>query len=784
MSPATPVTPGTPASAATSAKPARAATPASAAPRRLFAETAWYLLATAYILFVLGWLAVGLLCAVAAHDSTLHQWAVTAAAGRHGRTDRAVGRGLIAGIGHSTSLAGTVLDYTFSAVNLVTAGLLVVLGRRDRTVRLFAIGMVGASGAFNLQAHASIEAMASAWGVRIGWWHSALLHGVGGVAYVAALLIFPDGRMPWRGSRPIRALAAVVVAGTLALLAVSTADYPHTVTFVLFFGVLTPVAGIAAQRWRLTHAVDAEQRQQSRVLLWALGLSFGVAAVLAGAATAARFVDAPGLAGIASRTTAFWIFRAVFTALPIAVLAGVLRFRLWDAERVFNKTLIYGSLVALSGAGWVFGVVRVDALFGLSNDWTAPPQLVGMGLLALAVQPVRIGLQKLADRLVYGRRTPPYEVLAAISAMSQLSGPADQTLRALARTVAEGLSAPSAAIAVTVSDRERVHYGWPQDIAESGDHQWTPLEYQGEAVGAIGIPSDAHRSLAPDRRRLLADVAPAAGVIVHNARLTIDLEHRLRRIEALSVRVRASRRRIVAAQDGERRELERDLHDGAQPELTAVRLALGLLAHAARRGGEADPEAVRAAAGRAVAQTEAALAGLHRTMRGLDPRTLGQEGLVAALRERAENLDCTTRFEFPEFVAALRFERSIEAAVYYCCSEAMQNAAKHCPGTEVVVSLSVQPGISPGDGQGDGPADGPGDGSGGRPGAGTGGRTERRLAFAVTDSGPGFDVDAAYEQEPGGLVNMADRIAAAGGEVRITSVPESGTTVMGWVPCP
>ena len=167
---------------------------------------------------------------------------------------------------------------------------------------------------------------------------------------------------------------------------------------------------------------------------------------------------------------------------------------------------------------------------------------------------------------------------------------------------------------------------------------------------------------------------------------------------------------------------------------------------------------MRGAVDRAVAQTEAALVGLRRTMRGLDPQVLGQDGLVAALRDRAEYLDCTTRFELPESGAAMRFERSIEAAVYYCCSEAMQNAAKHCPGTEVVVSLSFQSGVAPGGGHGS------------------------RLAFAVTDSGPGFDVEAAYAQEPGGLVNMADRIAAAGGEVRITSVAESGTTVMGWVP--
>jgi signal transduction histidine kinase len=738
--------------------------------RRRGIEAVWYVLATAYVLFVIGWLAVGLVCGVAAHDAAAHRWAVAAAAGQHGQSWTDAGRGLVAGTEHSTSLLDVVLDYTFSLVNLVTAAVLVVVGRRDWTVRLFAIGMAGAAGAFNLQAHAAIEAVASAYGVRIGWWHSALLHGVGGVAYVLALLIFPDGQLPWRGSRPIRALVGLVVVGALALLAVSTADYPHTVSFVLFCGVLPPVAGIAAQRWRVRQAADAEQRQQSRVLLWALGLSFAIAAVLAGAALAGRYVDAPGLAGIASRNTTFWIFRAVFTALPIAVLAGVLRFRLWDAERFFNKTLIYGSLVALSGAGWVFGVVRIDAVFGLSNDWTAPPQLVGMGLVALAVQPVRIGVQRLADRLVYGRRTPPYEVLAAVSAMSQVGGPAAEVVRALARTVAEGLSVSSATVSVNVSQAEQIRYSWPSEVTEFADRYWTPLEYGsetvtrsvsltggggrrvGEIVGSIGIPQDAYRSLAPDRRRVLADVAHTAGVIVRNARLTIELEHRLRRIEELSAEVRASRWRIVAAQDGERRELERDLHDGAQPELTAVRLAFGLLAHA-RRG--ADPEAVPTALDRAVASTAAALAGLRRTLDGLDPQVLGRDGLAAALRDRAGSLDCVSRFDLPAGVAELRFARPIEAAVYYCCSEAMQNAAKHCPGTQVLVALSYQA---------------------------TGTGSSGRLMFTVADSGPGFDVSEAYRREPGGLVNMADRIAAAGGRVTILSTPETGTTVVGWVP--
>ena len=246
--------------------------------RQRAASAAWYTFTGLYLAFVLGWLLLGLAAAVTKHVSVVHAWAEAAQAGRHGAAWVSAGAGLLAGARHSYPAVDVILDYIFSAVNVLFAAILFGLARRDWTVRCLVIGMLGAAGAFNLQAHTAIDAMAATTGAQIGWWHSALLHGAGGVAYVFALMLFPTGTLGWAGRRawPVRVLLVASVAGAAALLSVSTAEYPHTLSFVLFFGLLTPIAGVTAQLARYRRATSAEARQQSRVLLWALGLAFAV----------------------------------------------------------------------------------------------------------------------------------------------------------------------------------------------------------------------------------------------------------------------------------------------------------------------------------------------------------------------------------------------------------------------------------------------------------------------------------------------------------------------------
>jgi signal transduction histidine kinase len=243
-------------------------------------------------------------------------------------------------------------------------------------------------------------------------------------------------------------------------------------------------------------------------------------------------------------------------------------------------------------------------------------------------------------------------------------------------------------------------------------------------------------------------MAGRVGVILHNASLSIQLEHRLHEIEARSAELRASRLRIVETQDGERRDLERDLHDGAQPNLTAVRLALGLASHMGQVG---NITGARRALDELPGHIDEALARLRQALRGLDPQIVSVRGLGEALREQAAALGTRPLFRIPAEDAAHdepALAPEVGAAVYFCCTEALQNTVKHCPGAPVEVTVELDAG-------------------------------PHRLCFSIADQGPGFDAETI---EGGGLRNMADRIGAVGGEVRVNSGAGTGTQVTGWVP--
>jgi signal transduction histidine kinase len=596
------------------------------------------------------------------------------------------------------------------------------------------------------------------------------------VAYVFALVLFPTGTLGWAGRRtwPVRVLLAASVAGAAGLLGVSTAEAPHTISFVLFFGLLTPVAGVTAQLARYRRATSAEARQQSRILLWALGLAFAAAVVLTVITLATQSLHTrglprlygvtsgmPGMAGdlfglarlgSGSQTAVFWIFRAVFTMIPFAIMAGVLRFRLWDVERVLNRTFIYGVLITMIGAVYVFGVVQTDSLLGLSTGWASTPQILAAGLIALAFAPARAWVGRWADRLVYGRRKPAYDVLAEVSALSQATEPGSSAaLTALARIVAEGLATGTASVVLDLPDGTAVTIRWPagEAVPPAAAQRRIPVSYRGGAVGSLCLPAAQDGRLARDRRALLNDLAGSVGVILHNASLSLQLSHRLQEIEARSAELRASRLRIVAAQDSERRELERDLHDGAQPGLTAVRLTLGLASHMGQVGNIAG---ARRALDELPGQINDALARLRQTLHGLDPRILSLHRLGEALREQAAALGAQPVFQIAAgdgTGGGAALDPVTGAAVYYCCTEALQNTVKHCPGApvEVTVSLDAGPG---------------------------------RLCFRIADQGPGFDARAI--EGSGGLQNMTDRIGAVGGGVQVHSEPGTGTRVTGWVP--
>jgi signal transduction histidine kinase len=240
-----------------------------------------------------------------------------------------------------------------------------------------------------------------------------------------------------------------------------------------------------------------------------------------------------------------------------------------------------------------------------------------------------------------------------------------------------------------------------------------------------------------------------AGPVLHNAQLAVELRQRLAVISEQADRIAASRRRIAAAQAHERQVLERNLHDAAQPRLTAVSLALGLAAHrlsaTADGDGDGSPD-LPAVLERIVDRVDEASASLSEIARGLYPARLREDGLRAALEAHASSLPGAIGLEFRDGTGAARFAADIEAAVCFTCLEALQNAVRHAPGAPVRLVLA---------------------------------RTGGALRFAVADAGPGIAPEAAAGF---GRQGMEDRMAAVGGSVEIWSRPGEGTVVSGWVP--
>jgi len=419
------------------------------------------------------------------------------------------------------------------------------------------------------------------------------------------------------------------------------------------------------------------------------------------------------------------------------------------SSRLLNRTLIYALLAAAIGAAYVFGVSNIDAWFGLDSDWLAPPQVAAAGLVAVVFHPVRTGLESLADRIVYGRRLRPEDAVARIAALGSATALGADSLRDLAKIVATGLGTGSAAVRLRLSDGSGVLYAWP----EAAEAAWTPnvtrlpVTYRGEVVGTLELPTGPGKASARRTRALRNELVASAGVVLHNAALDIELEYQVHAAGQRAAEIRASRWRIVAAQDSERRELERDLHDGAQPGLTAVRLALGLVTHLTTAGRE--PVANKALDD-LCAQMENAAAGLRQTLRGLDPEVLRQSGIAAAVRELTAELGVRGHTRVEDTTYGLRLRPDLEATAYFCCAEAVQNAAKHSPGAQLTVRLRHD-------------------------------QHTETLTFEVTDDGPGFDTRAHAGGVSSGLQNMADRAATVGGTLSIVSSPR-GTTVTGQIP--
>jgi signal transduction histidine kinase len=577
------------------------------------------------------------------------------------------------------------------------------------------------------------------------------------VAFPTFLLLFPDGHLRSRKWRA--ALWAVVLAGILLLVgAIGQVDEVGTRLLSapawaaelpggqwiyvagLVLMLATSFAGIVALTLRYRSA-SLEARQPLRLLV----------VMIVAMAIATLIAVVTVLATQGANWSWFTIVLAflvdgfgVLIGIPLATAAAVLTYGLYDVGVVVKKTVVYVLLVGFFVLMLaLIGLLLSPLAFVGTDEGAGRETMIARVISAVAVFAIVAlllfrPLKRLARRLVYGKRSTRYEAMAEFSERLGDAYSTEDVLPRMAGIVRASTGADVARVWLRLGNELRPVAAAPSDasvveaVVDARDElpamdgvRAFPVRDRGELLGALTVAMPAAEPLSKDGEHLVTDLASQAGLMLRNVRLIEELQE--------------SRRRIVTAQDERARKLERDLHDGAQQQLIALSVKLGLAEQLSSR----DPEKARTILAELKADATDALDNLRDLARGLYPPLLADRGLVVALEAQARKSPVPVRIESD---GSERYPQEVEAAVYFCALEALQNMAKYSNATSATITLARPDGI---------------------------------LAFAVVDDGAGFDPSQANGS---GLTNMRDRLEAVGGTLEVSSSPGGGTTVAGRIP--
>lgn len=311
------------------------------------------------------------------------------------------------------SASTIAVDYTFSILNLALAIFLLWLRPRDRTARLLSLALIGSAGVFNLTAQRTIEQLPF-----LPWESAAqgLAHIAAGLAYVFALVSFPDGRpVPnWRWPG-LAALYSPAIAISV-LLALRVEGSARPAALLVFFGLAVPLAGVSAQAYRFRRPGTLAEHQQARLLFWALLPALGIGIWFVATQGVGAFeIGLPGRHIPEQLPVAFRLFRVVFFLVPVALFVGLLRYRLWDIDRVINRTLVYGLLTGALGGAYLGIVVLLQRLFAPVTQESDLAVAVSTLVVAAAFVPGRRWVQDFVDRRFYRHRYDAQRTIEAFS---------------------------------------------------------------------------------------------------------------------------------------------------------------------------------------------------------------------------------------------------------------------------------------------------------------------------------------------------------------------------------
>ncbi|HEX6552843.1 MAG TPA: GAF domain-containing sensor histidine kinase [Ktedonobacteraceae bacterium] len=508
-------------------------------------------------------------------------------------------------------------------------------------------------------------------GIRFSQWFgpgvashvSSLFDSINLTILVLVFFLFPDSRFVPRWTRLIVGLQ-LALSIFFAFFPRFTSDMANSIAVVSFLCILFSL--VIAQVYRYRRASTPTQRQQTKWVVYSLVVSItSVVGLLA------IFQPQPG-----SLLSALDIIaNLLLTLIPISFAVAILRYRLWDIDLLIKRTLVYGTLTACIVGVYILVVGYLGALFRMGNNLLI--ELLATGLVAVLFQPLRERLQRAANRLLYGQRDEPSQVVSRLGQRLEATLAPDAVLPTIVETVAQALKLPYAAILLKRDDifTEAASFGKRQ-----GKLVTLPLVYQRESIGKFLLaPRAVGEDFTPADLRLLHELTHQVSLAAHAVRLTTDLQ-------CLAAELQSARIQLVTAREEERRRLRRDLHDGLGSALTGVTFQLD----AASNLLDHDPQAVKVMLKELKAQTQASIADIRRLVYNLRPPILDEWGLVAALREQVApyQLDgVRVTIEASESLPAL--PAAIEVAAYRIALEALANVIRHAQAVTCTMRLSI-----------------------------------------------------------------------------------------------
>jgi signal transduction histidine kinase len=472
-----------------------------------------------------------------------------------------------------------------------------------------------------------------------------------------------------------------------------------------------------------------------------------------------------------------WPLVAAGTALvPVALGAASFPRLLVLSDRLLVRLLTATGLSALVLTVYLLVIVGFGHTPGPGDRQLLGLSIVAAAVVALGASAAHRRVQAFAQRMVYGSDPVPDDVVKTFASRLTRAVTMDELLLQLVESLHRSMVLTSAEVftgtnevlerSASVPDRGpgTLHIGATEQpvVARAGvsGNAWAsvwlpavvegrsraqlrvcPITYGGDLLGLVAVERPTTEPPFTDKEDLvLTELARQVGLALHNVQLDSALQSTLDEVRRQATELRASRSRVVAAADAERRRVERDLHDGAQQHLVAlavnVRLVRDMVAE--------DPDAAAEALDEIATEVKATVQELRDLAHGIYPPLLVDNGLPEALRAVASRspLDVQVSVE-----GLPRFSSDIEAAVYFCCLEALQNAAKHAPESHVVLRVWEEAG---------------------------------GLLFTVSDDGPGLDPAVAGRGH--GFMNMSDRLGAIGGTLVWEAAVPHGAVVRGSVP--